>query len=535
MGGELHRLLGEHHRASSSRAPGSTRSAPPRPAAPPASPPTPSTASPAASIRRAVVPGLELATQLILELCGGEAVGDPSWPAKRPRPPGADRLRPRLCEEALGPRRRARRGSTSILSNARLRRSTGDRGHPAVLAPRRGRQGRPRRGSGPHRGLRRPARRAPARGRPAARRRADPAPGAASRNARRALAARGHAEAVTWSFTAPRQGRSCSAAGDERLVLTNPIASDLRLHAALDPAQPDRGGRPQRPQGLPDAALFEVGPIYPRRPARPTRRRRSAAVLAPHPPRHWDGRRPTPLFELKADLLALLEELGAPTLQAGPGPEPRPGGIPAARRACSSAPRPWSPSSASCIRACSRRWTSRARSCGFELNLDAMPEPKKKAVKTKPALELSALMPLARDFAFVVAADDAGGRPGPGRGRRRQGPDRRARGSSTSTRARACRRARSRWPSRCWSSRARRPSPTPRSRPCRPSIVAAAEKAVGREAAGLTLTQRAPHPSPRGGEGSSSPPRERLGWRGRRTGSPPVLERQGPLLRLKPR
>ena len=38
----------------------------------------------------------------------------------------------------------------------------------------------------------------------------------------------------------------------------------------------------------------------------------------------------------------------------------------------------------------------------FELVLDNVPEPKKKAAKTKPALELSALMPLSRDFAFLV-------------------------------------------------------------------------------------------------------------------------------------
>ena len=38
----------------------------------------------------------------------------------------------------------------------------------------------------------------------------------------------------------------------------------------------------------------------------------------------------------------------------------------------------------------------------FELWLDAIPEPKRKTAKTKPALSLSALMPLTRDFAFVV-------------------------------------------------------------------------------------------------------------------------------------
>jgi phenylalanyl-tRNA synthetase beta chain len=39
---------------------------------------------------------------------------------------------------------------------------------------------------------------------------------------------------------------------------------------------------------------------------------------------------------------------------------------------------------------------------GFELLVDELPEPKKKAVKTKPAFSPSSLMPLSRDFAFVV-------------------------------------------------------------------------------------------------------------------------------------
>jgi phenylalanyl-tRNA synthetase beta chain len=39
---------------------------------------------------------------------------------------------------------------------------------------------------------------------------------------------------------------------------------------------------------------------------------------------------------------------------------------------------------------------------GFEVYIDAMPEPKKKATRTKPALELSPFQAVKRDFAFVV-------------------------------------------------------------------------------------------------------------------------------------
>ena len=45
----------------------------------------------------------------------------------------------------------------------------------------------------------------------------------------------------------------------------------------------------------------------------------------------------------------------------------------------------------------------------FEIDLDALPEPKRKGLKTRPALDLASLMPLRRDFAFMVdAATPAG-------------------------------------------------------------------------------------------------------------------------------
>ena len=47
-------------------------------------------------------------------------------------------------------------------------------------------------------------------------------------------------------------------------------------------------------------------------------------------------------------------------------------------------------------------WTSRGPVVAFELDLDAIPEPRKKPTKGKPALKLSDLMPVERDFAFVL-------------------------------------------------------------------------------------------------------------------------------------
>jgi hypothetical protein len=83
------------------------------------------------------------------------------------------------------------------------------------------------------------------------------------------------------------------------------------------------------------------------------------AVLAPHAPRRWDKAPAEDLFSLKGDLLALLDELGAPvaSLQTAQGSGRPPGGILAARPGCSSGPRRCWPSSAPCTRACSPRST----------------------------------------------------------------------------------------------------------------------------------------------------------------------------------
>ncbi len=47
--------------------------------------------------------------------------------------------------------------------------------------------------------------------------------------------------------------------------------------------------------------------------------------------------------------------------------------------------------------------------CGFEIFIDALPEPKRKATRTKPRLDLSPFQAVTRDFAFVVDADVAAG------------------------------------------------------------------------------------------------------------------------------
>ena len=219
------------------------------------------------------------------------------------------------------------------------------------------------------------------------------------RIARRALAAAGFAEAVTWSFmkqaTAERFG-----GGAPELVLSNPIAADLDcMRPSILPNLIEAVGRNAR-RGYPDAALFEIGPIY--RGDQPGDQSAViAAVVSPHPSRRWDGRDNDALFDLKGDLEALLGELSAPPLQTVQG-------------ASSSW---WSPGRSARLQlgpktviaefgeihpAVLKAMDVDGPVLGFEIHLDLLPEPKRRDVKTRPAFQPSVLMPLSRDFAFLL-------------------------------------------------------------------------------------------------------------------------------------
>ncbi|MDP3747644.1 MAG: phenylalanine--tRNA ligase subunit beta [Phenylobacterium sp.] len=222
------------------------------------------------------------------------------------------------------------------------------------------------------------------------------------RAARRAMAAKGYAEAVTWSFT-KRETAALFGGGAEALVITNPIAADLDcMRPSILPGLIEAAGRNAR-RGFADVALFEIGPFY----ADDTPAGQVtaiAAIVAPHPPRRWDGVAVDALFDLKADLLSLLDDLGAPvaslqTAQGGLSDWWHPGRS-AAMRLGKTTLVEFGELHPRILKALDVEGPV----YGFELIADAIPEPKRKATKSKPALELSPLMPLSRDFAFVVDA-----------------------------------------------------------------------------------------------------------------------------------
>ena len=222
------------------------------------------------------------------------------------------------------------------------------------------------------------------------------------RTARRALAAAGFNEALTWSFTKRDTARLFGGGGDE-LVLANPIAAELDcMRPSILPNLIEAAGRNAN-RGFADAALFEIGPIY--LSDGPTDQRTSiAAVVAARPPRHWGGAAPDALMTLKGDLFALLEELGANVgamqiAQGAAGPYWHPG----RSAALQLGPKTTLAAFGEIHPAVLKALDVAGPLYGFEITLDALPAPKRRAVKTKPAFDGSPLMPLSRDFAFLTA------------------------------------------------------------------------------------------------------------------------------------
>ncbi len=224
---------------------------------------------------------------------------------------------------------------------------------------------------------------------------------ARARIARRALAAAGYAEAVTWSFTAKAKADLFGGVPDS-LILANPIAADLdAMRPSILPNLIEAAGRNAN-RGHPDAALFEIGPVF--HSDQPNGQRTAiTAILAPHATRHWAKGGEDDLFSLKADLFALLDQINAPTgsLQVAQG-SASPWWHPGRSARLQLGPKAVLAEFGELHPAVLKALDVAGPVYGFEIWLDAVPEPKRKGGKTRPKLDLPALMPLTRDFAFLV-------------------------------------------------------------------------------------------------------------------------------------
>ncbi len=231
-----------------------------------------------------------------------------------------------------------------------------------------------------------------------------------SRLAKRALASRGMLEAVTWSFI-PKAHAELFGGGAPSLALSNPIAADMSdMRPSLLPGLLAAAQR-NADKGYGDVALFEVSGTYENDKPEGQRRvaggvRRGTATLAGSG-RLWSnaakgGGKSVDVYDAKADALAVIEACGLPmgNVQIEPGAPAwyhpgRSGTIKMGPKIVLGYFGEFHPKALGAL-------DVSGALAGFEIFVDAMPDPKKKATRTKPALDLSSLQAVKRDFAFVV-------------------------------------------------------------------------------------------------------------------------------------
>ncbi|MDF1736541.1 MAG: phenylalanine--tRNA ligase subunit beta [Minwuia sp.] len=227
------------------------------------------------------------------------------------------------------------------------------------------------------------------------------------RTARRALAARGMYECVTWSFL-PLAQAELFGGGDSTLRLANPISADLDcMRPSLLPNLITAAARnAARDNG--DIALFEVGPQY--RSDAPDGQDRVASGIrrGRTGERHWAAApRAVDAFDAKADAEALLGAIGLDTskVQIARGAShwyhPGRSGViqlgPKLRLAQFGEIHP----------AVLEELDIKGPLVGFEVFMDAIPQPKAGRKTTRPPLTVSDFQAVTRDFAFVVSRDVA--------------------------------------------------------------------------------------------------------------------------------
>jgi phenylalanyl-tRNA synthetase beta chain len=226
-----------------------------------------------------------------------------------------------------------------------------------------------------------------------------------TRRAKRGLAARGMVEAVTWSFIA-KPAAELFSGGQSALALANPIASDLSdMRPSLLPGL-IAAAQANADRGVPDVALFEVGQVF--KGDRPEDQFIAASGVrrgyasSNGMGRHWSGSAAADVFDAKADAFAVLSAAGAPmqALQVVPGGANwlhpgRSGTIQIGPQNVLGYFGELHPRTLEMLRA-------DGPLMAFEVILDRIPETKRKPTRAKAVLDISPFQPVSRDFAFIV-------------------------------------------------------------------------------------------------------------------------------------
>ena len=236
------------------------------------------------------------------------------------------------------------------------------------------------------------------------------------RRLRRAAAARGLNEAVTWSFLPTAQAEHF-AEGNALWVLDNPISEDMKaMRPSLLPGLIAAAKR-NADRGQSGSRLFEIGRRYFRGESgasdeRPTL---GALLAGEKTDRDWSDGKATPFdaYDAKAEALALLDAAGAPTAnlmvmageQGGAGAQFHPGQSATLRLGPKNVLARFGALHPATLKA----FDIEGPVMAIELFLDAIPAKKGKPAFARAAYAPPALQAVTRDFAFLVPVGLAAG------------------------------------------------------------------------------------------------------------------------------
>ncbi|MBB5515008.1 phenylalanyl-tRNA synthetase beta chain [Rubricella aquisinus] len=225
-----------------------------------------------------------------------------------------------------------------------------------------------------------------------------------TRTLRRTIAALGMNECVTYSFIDGPQA-ALFGGGEDAMALENPISSDMsHMRPDLLPGLLAAAARNQA-RGFADLGLFEVGPVFAG--AEPGEEVIHATGLrtGATAPRNTHGtRRPVDAYDAKADAEAALAAIGAPVerlmvMRTAPGWfHPGRSGV------LSLGPKNPLAAFGELHPKVLAQIDVKGPAVGFTLFVENVPFPKSKGA-ARPALDTSDLQAVERDFAFVVDAN----------------------------------------------------------------------------------------------------------------------------------
>ena len=218
--------------------------------------------------------------------------------------------------------------------------------------------------------------------------------------ARRMLAGLGYHECITYSFI-DQPAAALFGGGDDAVMVGNPIASDMsHLRPDLLPGLLRAAARNQA-RGFTDMALFEVGQAFHGGEPGDQHMQATGLLIGASAPRDSFGsRRPVDLYDAKADAEAVLSAIGAPArVQIG---RAVPGWFhPGRAGQMTLGPKLVLASFGELHPAVLKALDVKGPAVAFTVLVANAPLPKVKT-PTRPALTISGLQAVERDFAFVV-------------------------------------------------------------------------------------------------------------------------------------